>query len=92
MTTLEILKQAKAASPSLAMLNTEQKNAALLAMANALENETEAILGKTLTSTDISTVISLYDWAGIPADVILMVVAHCASLDKRNLRYIERPR
>lgn len=44
MTTLEILKQAKAASPSLAMLNTEQKNAALLAMANALENETEAIL------------------------------------------------
>ena len=44
MTTLEILKQAKAASPALAMLNTEQKNVALLAMANALENETDAIL------------------------------------------------
>ena len=56
----------------------------------SLLHETEAILGKTLTSTDISTVISLYDWAGIPADVILMVVAHCASLDKRNLRYIEK--
>ncbi len=44
MTTLEILKQAKAASPALAMLNTEQKNVALLAMANALENESDAIL------------------------------------------------
>ena len=56
----------------------------------SLLHETEAILGKTLTSTDISTIISLYDWAGIPGDVILMVVAHCASLDKRNLRYIEK--
>ncbi len=56
----------------------------------SLLHETEAILGKTLTSTDISTVISLYDWAGIPADVILMVVAYCASNDKRNLRYIEK--
>ena len=56
----------------------------------SLLHETEAILGKTLTSTDISTVISLYDWAGIPADVILMVVAYCASIDKRNLRYIEK--
>lgn len=44
MTTLEILKQAKAASPALAMLNTEQKNVALLALANALENESDTIL------------------------------------------------
>lgn len=56
----------------------------------SLLHETEAILGKTLTSTDISTVISLYDWAGIPANVILMAAAYCASLDKRNLRYIEK--
>ena len=53
-------------------------------------HETEAILGKTLTSTDISTIISLYDWAGIPANVILMAAAYCASIDKRNLRYIEK--
>ena len=44
MTTLEILKQAKAATPQLAMLTTEQKNQALLAMANALEADTDAIL------------------------------------------------
>ena len=44
MTTLEILKKAKAAAPYLALLSTEEKNAALLAMANALEENAEAIL------------------------------------------------
>ena len=56
----------------------------------SLLHETEALLGKTLTSTDISTIISLYDWAGIPANIILMAVAYCVSIDKRNLRYIEK--
>lgn len=44
MTTLEILKQAKAASPKLALLSEEQKNKALLAMADALVAHTEEIL------------------------------------------------
>lgn len=44
MTTLEILKQAKAATPALAMLSSEEKNRALLAMADALESATDAIL------------------------------------------------
>lgn len=44
MTTIEILKQAKAATPMLAMLSTEQKNRALLAMADALEREASSIL------------------------------------------------
>ncbi|MBO5294104.1 MAG: aldehyde dehydrogenase family protein, partial [Clostridia bacterium] len=44
MTTLEILKQAKAAAPALAMLNTKQKNDALLAMADALEADADQIL------------------------------------------------
>jgi len=43
-TTLELLKRAKAAAPSLVQADTEQKNRALLAMAEALESETEAIL------------------------------------------------
>ncbi len=44
MTTLEILKNAKASAPHLAMLDTETKNAALLAMADALlENEEEIL-------------------------------------------------
>ena len=37
MTTQEILQAAKQAAPSLATVDTEQKNSALLAMADALE-------------------------------------------------------
>ena len=44
MTTLELLKRAKAAAPCLVQADTEQKNRALMAMAESLEAETEAIL------------------------------------------------
>ncbi len=44
MTTLELLKQAKAAAPTLAQTDTEQKNRALFAMAESLETEIDAIL------------------------------------------------
>lgn len=44
MTTLDILKQAKAAGSKLAKLSSEDKNNALLAMADALEENCSAIL------------------------------------------------
>lgn len=44
MTTLEILKKAKAAASAMAALSAEQKNAALLSMADALEANSDAIL------------------------------------------------
>lgn len=44
MTTLDILRQAKGAAPTLARTDTAQKNRALLAMAEALEAESAAIL------------------------------------------------
>lgn len=44
MTTLDILKQAKAAGSELAKLSSEDKNSALLAMADALEENCSAIL------------------------------------------------
>ena len=44
MTTLEILQRAKAATATLSTLTTEKKNAALLAMAEALTEDTNAIL------------------------------------------------
>ena len=44
MTTLEILKRAKAATATLSTLTTEKKNAALLAMAQALIEDTAPIL------------------------------------------------
>lgn len=52
MTTIEILKQAKAAAPELALLGTEQKNRALLAMASALEQHTEEILAANLSDVE----------------------------------------
>ena len=44
MTTMELLQAAKACAPSLAAASTEQKNQALMAMADALEAHVEAIL------------------------------------------------
>ena len=44
MTTLEMLRNAKAAWPELATAGTEKKNAALMAMADALEEDCAAIL------------------------------------------------
>ena len=44
MTTLDILKAAKACAPSLAAADTETKNKALAAMADALEEDCDAIL------------------------------------------------
>jgi glutamate-5-semialdehyde dehydrogenase len=44
MTTQDILRAAKAAAPSLLYAGTEKKNAALLAMADSVENRAESIL------------------------------------------------
>ena len=44
MTTLDILKAAKTCAPTLALADTQRKNRALMAMAQALEDHTAAIL------------------------------------------------
>ncbi len=44
MTTLELLKQARGAKGAMALADTEPKNRALLAMADALQAHQEAIL------------------------------------------------
>ena len=44
MTTLEILQGAKNATRALSLLSTEEKNQALLSMADALISDTDAIL------------------------------------------------
>ena len=43
MTTLEIMKKAKAAAPFMRTVTTEQKNAALLAIADAVTAQSPAI-------------------------------------------------
>lgn len=52
MTTLDILKRAKSATQALAMLSTEQKNAALLAMADHIEGDTDLILAANAEDVD----------------------------------------
>ncbi len=50
----------------------------------------EAKLGKTLSSNDMSTLFSFYDWLGFPFDVIELLLTYCVSRNKRSMRYIEQ--
>lgn len=49
----------------------------------------ERILGKLLTSRDRTILYSIYDWLGLPLEVIAILLTYCADNDKKNLRYIE---
>ena len=55
-----------------------------------LLSQAENCLKKMLSSGEISTLVGLYDWAGMRVEVILMVLEYCISLGKTNMRYIER--
>lgn len=47
-------------------------------------------LGRLISPAECSTLVYLYEGAGLPADVILMLVGYCVSVGKGNLRYIEK--
>lgn len=49
-----------------------------------------ARFGRPLSPGDMETLLYLYDGAGLPAEVILMVVAYAAAEEKLNIRYIEK--
>ncbi|WP_325228494.1 DnaD domain-containing protein [Oscillibacter sp.] len=63
-----------------------------------LTAEVERRLGKRLTTADISVLLGLYDYLGLPSDVIYLLVCHCAERTaarlgpgrKPTLRQIER--
>lgn len=50
----------------------------------------EAIFGKTLSVSEISTIFNFYDNYHLPVEVILMLLEHCASLQKTSIRYAEK--
>ena len=52
--------------------------------------EVEAALSKPLSCGDTSTIVMLYDTCGLPAEVIAMLVHYCVSIDKANMRTIEK--
>lgn len=47
-------------------------------------------LGRLISPAECSTLIYLYEGAGLPADVIMMLVGYCVSCGKGNMRYIEK--
>ena len=53
-------------------------------------SEAERMLGKFLTQSETAVIISMYDYASIPADVIVMIIDYCVSIEKTSLRYIEK--
>lgn len=50
----------------------------------------EQLLGKPLNHNDMKTMYSFYDWLKMPVDVIVMLLEHCTSIKKMDLRYIEK--
>ena len=56
-----------------------------------LTSEVEKRLGKKLTTPDIGVLLGLNDYLGLPADVIYLLVCHCAERVQRRLGEGRRP-
>ncbi len=50
----------------------------------------QGILNRPLSSTEITTLYSMYDWLGLPREVVLIILENCAQIGKTNMRYIEK--
>lgn len=50
----------------------------------------QEILGKTLASNELETLYWFYDQLGFSPEVITMLLEYCVSMDKRNMKYIEK--
>ncbi len=55
-----------------------------------LLDEISARLGRPLSPNDMETLLYLFDTAGLPAEVLLMVVGYAASNGRCAMRYIEK--
>ncbi|MED9968411.1 MAG: DnaD domain protein [Ruminococcus sp.] len=55
-----------------------------------LVQEAQAALGKTLSNSDTATLLMLKDTCGLHLDVILMLIQYCISIDKANMRTVEK--
>lgn len=50
----------------------------------------EQLLCKPLNHNDMKILYSFHDWLKLPSDVIVMLLEYCTSLNKMDLRYIEK--
>ncbi len=55
-----------------------------------LVSETERLFGRFLNQSEISALVSMFDYAGLAADIIVMLIEYCISIDKANIRFIEK--
>lgn len=55
-----------------------------------LLQDVSARLGRPITHGDMETLLYLFDTAGLPAEVILMVVGYAVAAGKMNMRYVEK--
>lgn len=55
-----------------------------------LVGEAQSALGKILSNSDIATLLMLKDTCGLPLDVIIMLIQYCISMDKGNMRTVEK--
>lgn len=55
-----------------------------------LVTEAQSALGKVLSNSDIATLLMLKDTCGLPLDVIIMLIQYCISIDKGNMRTVEK--
>ncbi len=50
----------------------------------------EVCLNRTITSTDLKTVTYIFESYRLPADVILMAMAHCSEYGNKAIKYLEK--
>ena len=50
----------------------------------------QEILGKPLNITELSVLLSFYDWLRLPIPVIEVLLNHCVMAGRANMRYIEK--
>ncbi len=50
----------------------------------------EAIFARPLTTPEMGALVNLYDWDGLPGDVIIMIIQYALGNGKCNMSYIEK--
>lgn len=66
-----------------AVIESDKQLSDLLAVA-------QKILGKMLSYSAIEKLYGLYDWLGMPPDLIVRLLEYCVELGKKDMRYIEK--
>ena len=51
---------------------------------------TDMIFGRDLSTPEMGRIVDLYDWYGLPAEVVVMLIQYAASVNKANMNYIEK--